>query len=81
MSPMVRIELNGLQPLLSHADMTGRIAQVGWLEFIQSFNGFNLEVARDFSKTFDATRAKIGDVQIHVTEELIAKGNKSSSER
>ena len=73
MAPVVRIELNGLQNVLSHDDMMGRLSQVGWLEFIQSFNGFNLEVARAFANTFDGAKAKIGDVQIQVTEEFIAK--------
>jgi hypothetical protein len=73
MAPIVRIEPNGLQTLLSHDDVMGRLSQVGWLGFIQSFNGFNLEVARAFSRTFDGTKAKIGDVQIQVTEEFIAK--------
>jgi hypothetical protein len=81
MAPIVRIEPNGPQTLLSHDDAMGKLAQVGWLEFIQSFNGFNLEVAREFSRTFDGTKAKIGDIQIQVTEEFIAKGNRSSSGR
>lgn len=61
------------QTLLSHDDTTGRISQFSFLGFIRSFNGFNLEVATDFSRTFDGTKVKIEDVQIQVTEEYIAK--------
>jgi hypothetical protein len=64
MAPIVRIEPNGLQTLLSHDDAMGRLSQVDWLGFIQSFDGFNLEVAKEFSRTFDGTKAKIGDVQL-----------------
>jgi hypothetical protein len=65
---------------LSHDDVTGRLAKVGWLGFIQSFDGINLEVARDFAKTFDGTKAKIVDVQLQVTEEFIAKEMSLSQE-
>ena len=73
MAPIVKIEPNGPQTLLSHDDVMSKLSHVGWLEFIQSFNGFNLEVARAFAKNFDGNKAKIGDVQIQVTEEFIAK--------
>jgi hypothetical protein len=59
MAPIVRIEPNGSQDLLSHDDAVDSLVQFGWVKFIQSFNGFNLEVARTFSKMFDGTRAKI----------------------
>jgi len=73
MAPIVRIESNGPQTLLSHDNTTGKLSQFSWLGFIESFNGFNLEVAKAFAKTFDGTKAKIGIVQIQVTEEFIAK--------
>jgi hypothetical protein len=59
MAPVVQIEPNGPQTLLIHDDVTDKLTQVGWLVFIQSFKGFNLEVAREFSKTFDGTRVKV----------------------
>ena len=43
------------------------------MDFIQSFNGFNLEVSRVFYNTFDGTKGKIGNVKLQVTKELIAK--------
>ena len=45
----------------------------GWVRFIQLFEGFNLEVAQDFSQTFDGTKAKIGYLQLEVTEDSIEK--------
>jgi hypothetical protein len=52
MAPIVRIEPNGLQALLSHDDVVDDLAVFGWVNFIHSFEGFNLEIAQDFSKTF-----------------------------
>jgi hypothetical protein len=68
MAPVVRIELSGSQNLLSHDDAMDILVQFGWVKCIQSFDGFNLEVAKNFSKTFDGTRAKIGDIRLQVTE-------------
>jgi hypothetical protein len=73
MAPVVRIETNGSHDLLSHDHAMDSLVQFDWVKFIQSFNGFNLEVARTFSKTFDGTRAKIRDIQLQVTEEFIDK--------
>jgi hypothetical protein len=58
MAPVIRIEPNGSQTLLTHDGVTERLTQVGWLPFIQSFRGFNLDVAKEFSKTFDGMRVK-----------------------
>jgi hypothetical protein len=73
MASLVRIEMNGPQTLLSYDDATNRFAQVDWLEFIESFNGFNLEVAREFANIFYGTKDQIGDVEIQFMNELILK--------
>jgi hypothetical protein len=80
MAPVVRIELNGSQALLSHDDVVDDLTVFGWVKFIQSFEGFNLEVAQDFAQTFDGTRAKIGDLQLQVSEESIAEATGLSRE-
>jgi hypothetical protein len=80
MAPVVRIELNGSQAFLSHDDVVDDLVVFGWVKFIQSFEGFNLEVAQDFSQTFDGTRAKIGDLQLQVSEESIAEATGLSRE-
>jgi hypothetical protein len=49
------------------------LVQFSWIKFIQYFEGFNLEVAHDFAKTFDGTKAKIGYIQLQVSEESIAE--------
>ena len=73
MALVVRIEPNNPQTLLIHDDVTHKHSEVGGLVFVQSFKGFNLEVAREFSKTFDGTRVKVKDVQFQVNEEFISQ--------
>jgi len=64
MAPVVGVELNGSQAFLFHDNAVDDLVQFGWIKFIQSFEGFNLEVAHDFAKTFDGTKANIGDIQL-----------------
>jgi hypothetical protein len=44
----------------------------GWLTFMQKFEGFNLFVAQQFTLTFDGCRAKVGDIQLEISEEFIS---------
>jgi hypothetical protein len=80
MAPVVRVEMNGSQALLSHDDVVDDLVVFGWVKFVQSFEGFNLEVAQDFAKTFDGARDKIGDLQLQVDEESIAEATGLSRE-
>jgi hypothetical protein len=73
MAPVVRMESNGSQALLSHDDIVDDLMDFGWVRFIKLFEGFNLEVAQAFSQTFDGAKAKIGDLQLEVTEDSIAE--------
>jgi hypothetical protein len=70
MAPVVRIEPNGLQALLSHDDVVGDIVAHGWEIFIRRFEGYNLDVSQ----------ANIGDLQLEVTEESIAQAKRLSQE-
>jgi hypothetical protein len=71
MAPVVRIKPNGLQTLLSYDNARENLERNGWHLFIEKFKGFNLQVAQEFSLTFDGCRVKIGDVQLEVTEEFL----------
>jgi hypothetical protein len=68
MAPVVRIEPNGSQTLLTYDSVTERLTQVQWLPFIQSFRGFNLYVAKEFSQMFDDMRVEFSDVHFQVDE-------------
>jgi hypothetical protein len=85
MAPVVRAEPNGCQALLTFKGACSDLEQHGWLAFIKKFDGFDLAVARQFALSFDGCRAKVGDVQLEITEEFLslatglpAKGQKWS---
>jgi hypothetical protein len=44
----------------------------GWLTFVQRFEGFNIFVAQKFTLTFDGCRAKVGEIQLEISEEFIS---------
>jgi hypothetical protein len=73
MAPVVRIEPNGCQALLAHDDAIDDLKAHGWDIFLRKFEGYNLAVAQAFAQTFDGFRAKVGDVQLEVTEDFIAR--------
>jgi hypothetical protein len=72
MAPVVRIEPNGSQALLLFDNARKDLQDNGWLTFIQRFEGFNLFVAHQFTLTFDGCRAKVGDIQLEISEEFIS---------
>jgi hypothetical protein len=72
MAPVVRAEPNGNQALLTFDGAYADLEEFGWLSFIQKFDGFNISVARQFALSFDGCRAKIGDLQLEVTEHSLS---------
>jgi hypothetical protein len=72
MAPIVRAEPNGCQALLTFSGAFIDLEQHGWLTFIKKFDGFDLTVARKFALSFDGYRAKVGDVQLEITEEFLS---------
>jgi hypothetical protein len=73
MAPVVRVEPNGTQTLLSYDNAREDLERSGWHLFIEKFKGFNLRVAQEFALNFDGCREKIGDVQLEVTEEFLSQ--------
>jgi hypothetical protein len=72
MAPVVRAEPNGCQALLTFDGAYNDLEDHGWLAFIRKFDGYNFTVARQFALSFDGCRAKVGDVQLEVTEEFLS---------
>jgi hypothetical protein len=73
MAPVVRIEPNGSQTLLLCDDAREDLEGQGWLVFLERFQGFNLQTAQEFTLSFDGCRAKVGDIQLEVTEEFLGQ--------
>jgi hypothetical protein len=72
MAPVVRAEPNGSQALLTFDGAYADLEEFGWLSFIRKFDGFNIPVARQFALSFDGCRAKVGDLQLEVTEHSLS---------
>jgi hypothetical protein len=72
MAPVVRIESNCSQALLLLDNAQKDLEDSGWLTFVQRFEGFNLFVAQQFTLTFDGCRAKVGKIQLEISEEFIS---------
>jgi hypothetical protein len=72
MAPVVRAEPNGSQALLTFDGAFADLEEFGWLSFIRKFDGFNMIVARQFALSFDGGRAKVGDLQLEITEQSIS---------
>jgi hypothetical protein len=73
MAPVVRVEPNGSQTLLLYDDAREDLKGQGWLEFLEKFQGYNLQAAQEFALSFDGCRAKVGDIQIEITEEFLSQ--------
>jgi hypothetical protein len=72
MALVVRAEPNGNQALLTFDGAYADLEEFGWLSFIWKFDGFNISIARQFALSFDGCRAKIGDLQLKVTEHSLS---------
>jgi hypothetical protein len=73
MAPVIMIEPNGSQTLLLCDDAREDLKGQGWLGFLKKFEGFNLQTAQEFALSFDGCRAKVGDIQIEVTEDFLGQ--------
>lgn len=47
--------------------------QVSWLPFLHKFSGYNIEVTRQFAKTFDGSKAQVCNFMFSITEEFISQ--------
>ena len=46
---------------------------IGWMPFLSKFDGYDLDVAIQFAKTFDGHQAVIKGMKLVITEELISQ--------
>lgn len=62
----------------AHEDYFPTFQKVGWLDFLRVFNGYNAQVTKYFVLNFNGEYTKIGDTQLQLDEELIARVTKLS---
>jgi hypothetical protein len=68
MAPMVRIEPNGIQTLLSYDNARDDLERNGCHVFIEKFKGFNLRVSQEFALWM---QRKYQSMQLEVTEDFL----------
>jgi hypothetical protein len=68
---IVIFEHQGLK--LVNADPTIRVSfeQVGCIKFSEKLQGYNMQVEKEFALSFDGIRAKVGNLQLQVSEDTI----------
>ena len=73
MAHVIWFEPNGSQTLLLYDDVIEDLKRHGWDMFIEKFHSYNLQVAKEFSLTFDGCKAKVGDMQLEIIEEFLSE--------
>ena len=76
MGLIVRSEPVGTKYLEGYPQIREMIQQVGWLQFLEKFNGFHKEVTKTFARSFNRSKVEIGDVKFTITESFIAEATK-----
>jgi hypothetical protein len=70
MAPMVRIDPNGIQTLLSYNNAGDDLKRNDWRVFIEKFKGVNIRVAQEFALWM---QGKDRSVQLEVTEDFLKR--------
>ena len=70
---IVRTEPVGSKYLEGYPQCKEMLQQIGWLQFLENFNGFHKEVTKTFARSFQGTEVEIGDVKFTVNEVFIAE--------
>lgn len=73
MGLIVRLEPVRTKCLEGYPQIKEMLQQVGWLQFLEKFNGFHKEVTKSFFRSFNGLEVEIGDVKFIITESFIAK--------
>jgi hypothetical protein len=57
----------------ANEDCISMLQKVRWMEFLLSFRGHNLKIARAFTQTFNGQVVKIGNIEFQVIEAMIVE--------
>ena len=73
MAPVSRFQLIGDEYLNAASECQELVVKVGWLRFLQKLSGFNLEISREFTTSFDGMKSQVGDIVLQLIEEFVAQ--------
>jgi hypothetical protein len=70
---VVKIEPKGVEFLEDYPQMAQRFRDVGWFQFLTTFQGYDEQVSMEFALKFDAHEVEIDKMLMLVTEQTIGK--------
>jgi hypothetical protein len=70
---VVKLEPEGTELLETYLQMAQIFRDVGWFEFLTTFQGHEEQVSLAFAQNFDGYKVEIGKLLMLVTEQTIAK--------
>jgi hypothetical protein len=70
---VVRLEPEGTEILEAYLQMAHRFKDVGWFEFLTTFQGYDEQVSMVFAQNFDGFEVETKKLLMLVTEQSIAK--------
>ena len=65
---VVRLEPEGAELLKAYPQIAQRFRDVGWFEFLTTFQGYDEQVSMEFALNFDGHEVEIGKMLMLVTE-------------
>ena len=67
MGLIVRSETVGEKYMEGYPQLKEMLQKVGWLKFIEKFDGYHKEITKSFARSFNGTKVEIGDIKFAVT--------------
>ena len=68
-----RLEPATFNPNDIHESCLEIFANKQWINFFEKFNGHNEQTSLAFAETFDGERARVGNLQIRLSEDILAQ--------
>lgn len=73
MGLIVRTEPIGVKYMEGYPQLKGMLKKVGWLSFIEKFDGHHKETTKSIFRSFDGMDVEIGDIKFTVTESFFVE--------
>jgi hypothetical protein len=68
-----RNEPNNVDSIRKHPAVMQIFEQAGWLQFLEKFQGFDLDLTMEFARSFDGSQATVRRLDILVSEESLSR--------
>ena len=75
-APLNRLEISGPELVESNPEVDALFEKIGWGLFFKGFSGHHVEITRRFTMSLKDDVAQVGDFQLILNEDLIAKASK-----